>query len=229
MMSSAGDSEATTHPPSRRPRHSGRNPFGIAHGDDPALVDEDQRVGALEPRQHADQRAGEVGLPRHDLARDQLGDQVAVAADGAGQHPGLVGQRGGVGEVAVVAEGEVHAAGLPEDRLRVAPGAGAAGRVAGVADGEVAGQAAEGPLVEHVGHQAHVLDHGDGAPVGHRDPGRLLATVLERVEAEVGQVGDGLAGRVDAEDAAGFLRGVVVRHVARAVGPHGPQCARPCP
>ena len=37
----------------------------------------------------------------------QLGDEVGVAGDGARQHPRLGGQRLGVGEVAVVAEGEV--------------------------------------------------------------------------------------------------------------------------
>ena len=58
-------------------------------------------------------------------------------------------------------------------------------------------------LVEDLGDEAHVLHHRDGLAVAHRDPGRLLPAVLEREEAEVGEVGDGLAGGVDPEDPAG--------------------------
>ncbi len=57
-------------------------------------------------------------------------------------------------------------------------------------------------LVEDLGHEAHVLGDGDGLPVAGRDPGRFLAPVLERVQAQVGQVRDRLSGRVDAEHAA---------------------------
>ena len=46
--------------------------------------------------------------------------------------------------------------------------------------------------------------------VADRHAGGLLAAVLQGVEAEVGQVGDGLIGGEDTEDAAGLLRGVVV-------------------
>ena len=41
-------------------------------------------------------------------------------------------------------------------------------------------------------------------------PGRLLAAVLQRVEAEVGELGDFLAGGPDAEDAARVLRTLIV-------------------
>ena len=44
---------------------------------------------------------------------DQLGHQVAVAGDGAGQHAGLLGQLRGVDQVAVVAEGELRCAPTP--------------------------------------------------------------------------------------------------------------------
>jgi hypothetical protein len=40
-----------------------------------------------------------------------------------------------------------------------------------VADPEVAIETGEVGLVEHLGHQAHVLEHGDGLPVGAGDPG----------------------------------------------------------
>ena len=42
-------------------------------------------------------------------------------------------------------------------------------------------------LVEDLRDEAHVPEHGQAAAVRDRDPGRLLAPVLEREEAEVGE------------------------------------------
>src|SRR5690606_9944011 len=47
--------------------------------------------------------------------------------------------------------------------------------------------------------------------VGRRDARRLLAAVLQRVEPEVGELGDLLTGCPDTEDAALVLRALVVR------------------
>ena len=66
-------------------------------------------------------------------------------------------------------------------------------------------------LVEDLRDQAHVLVDEDLAAVADRDAGRLLAAVLQGVEAEVGQLGDVLAGRPDPEDAAGVLGALVLR------------------
>ena len=74
-----------------------------------------------------------------------------------------------------------------------------------MADGQVALEGRQLALVEGVGDQAHVLDDGDGVAVADRHASRLLAAVLQGVEAEVGQLGDGVAGGVDPEDAAGLL------------------------
>ena len=65
-------------------------------------------------------------------------------------------------------------------------------------------------LVEDLGDQAHVLDHQDLAAVAHRDARRLLATVLQGVEAEVGELGDLFVGSPDAEDPAGVLGAAVL-------------------
>jgi hypothetical protein len=75
-----------------------------------------------------------------------------------------------------------------------------------VADREVALERGETALVEHLGHEAHVLDHGDRLAVAHRDAGRLLAPVLERVQPQVREMGDGLARRVDTEHTAGVVQ-----------------------
>ena len=78
----------------------------------------------------ADQRAlevvGHLGrgrarvVGREGLA-EELGHQVAVGGHQAGQHAGLLGQGGGVGQVAVVAEGEAGPADTAVDRLGVDP------------------------------------------------------------------------------------------------------------
>src|SRR5581483_3806194 len=54
-------------------------------------------------------------------------------------------------------------------------------------------------LVEDLGDEAGVAQGGDVAALAGGDPGRLLAAVLQRVEAEVGEAADVVARRVDAE------------------------------
>ena len=105
-----------------------------------------------------------------------------------------------------------------------------------MADREVALERLERGLVEDLGDQAHVLVDQDLAAVADRDAGRLLAAVLERVEAEVGELGDVLAGGPDAEDAAGVLGSAVLgvevvrqrpsprRRARRVWAGHGPEC-----
>ena len=53
-------------------------------------------------------------------------------------------------------------------------------------------------------HETELLDHGHPLPIGDRDAGALLAAMLQRVEAEVGEAGSVGTGRPDAEHAAGF-------------------------
>src|SRR5205823_9079105 len=74
------------------------------------------------------------------------------------------------------------------DRLRVLQVRAARGRVADVADRGRPGQAPEPLRTEHVGDPAHRLLQVQAGAVGGRDAGRLLATVLERVEAQVHDV-----------------------------------------
>ena len=108
-------------------------------------VEQDEGEGPLEQRQHVAQRVLEravvgpvvdacgdevpvgIGTEQVDngLGREargeQLGHEVAVGGHHPGQHAGLLGQLGGVGEVAVVAEGEAGPAHGTEDGLGVAP------------------------------------------------------------------------------------------------------------
>ena len=138
-----------------------------------------------------------VVLPRAELAA--VGVVAAPAVD-------EVAQLGGVGEVAVVGQRDRAAGVAAEGGLGVLPGRAAGRGVAAVADREVAAQRRERALVEHLGHQPHVLVDEQPLAVGGRDPGRLLPAVLQGVEPVVGQLGDVLTGGPDAEDAAGVLR-----------------------
>src|SRR5207344_3196670 len=97
------------------------------------------------------------------------------------------------------------------------PAARPGGAVAHVADGEVALERGDATLVEHLGDEAHVLRHGDGLAVAHRDAGRLLTAVLQCVEAQVGEVGDVLAGGIHAEHTTGVADPVVVHAIVHAV------------
>ena len=74
-----------------------------------------------------------------------------------------------------------------------------------MADGHVAGQRVEVALLEDAGDQAEVLGDRDRLVVADSNTGRLLAAVLQRVQPEVRQTGDVLAGCVDAKNSAGFL------------------------
>ena len=63
-----------------------------------------------------------------------------------------------------------------------------------MADGDVTAQGMQHGLVEDLRDQPHVLVDDDPAPVADRYASGFLAAVLQRVQAEVGELGDFLAG-----------------------------------
>jgi len=71
-----------------------------------------------------------------------------------------------------------------------------------VPDSDLAVEAVELLLVEHLRDEAEVAEPGEAAVLGDRDPRRLLPAVLQREEAEVRQPRDVVARRVHAEDSA---------------------------
>ena len=217
-MSSAGDSEASTHPPSSRPRHNGRKPFGSRT---PMMWSASASTNENAPssvRQHLVQRA----LERAVVVR--LGERVvrpsSCASSSATRSLSLVTVPGNMPASSASASvftrlplwpsANSRSPDVAVHRLRVAPRARAGGRVARVADREVAGERGEGAIVEGVGHEAHVLHDGERVPVAHGHARGLLATVLQCVEAEVGQVSDVLARRIDAEDPASLLGSLIL-------------------
>ena len=107
-----------------------------------------------------------------------------------------------VDEVAVVAKRDRAHPAVVQERLRVLPGVAARRRVARVPDRELAVEAGEAALVEHLRHETEVAHRGQAPAFRDGDSRGLLAAMLERVEAEVAEARDVTAGRADSEDAA---------------------------
>ncbi len=79
-------------------------------------------------------------------------------------------------------------------------------------DGDMAGQAAQGDLVEDLGHQAELLVDHDALAVADRDARGFLAPVLQRVQPVIGELCDFLAAGEGPENTAGILRAGIVVH-----------------
>ena len=105
---------------------------------------------------------------------------------------------------------EAAAVELREEGLDITQNRLARGRVAGMADGGEAFQALDGgPVGEVVAHEAQpALGVEDRTVVGD-DARRLLAAMLQGMEAE-GRDGGRFRVPVDAEDAAFFAQGIAV-------------------
>ena len=159
----------------------------VADADDPALVQDDQAVRAVDaaagPASSAStgSRAGLVG--------EERGQQLRVGAGReAARPPGSRSEQlARVDEVAVVPDGERAPRPQAERRLGVLPDRGAGGGVAAVRDRQVGRGGWEAALVEDLGDQAEVLVEHQLVAVADRRAGRLLAAVLEREQPERGQ------------------------------------------
>ena len=144
-------------------------------------------------------------------SRHEMQDHLGVGgrlADGA-FFDEAVAQRQRVGEIAVMAQREAAGIEIDEERLHVAQHRIAAGRVADMADRHVALQ----PL-DHRARGEMVADQADAAlgmemvAVEADDARRLLAAMLERVQAERGER-RGIGMVEDAEDAALLVQPVL--------------------
>src|ERR671910_699745 len=136
---------------------------------------------------------------------------VSDAARAAGKR---LGQDGGIGQVAVVGQGDPAPGGVGlKRRLGVLPAGAAGGRVAGVADRQVPLEGGQRRLVEKLADQAHLLVDEDAPAVGDGHAGRLLATVLEGVKPVEDEVGDLLPRSPHPEDPTRLAWMVGVEHV----------------
>src|SRR6185503_2551800 len=106
-----------------------------------------------------------------------------------------------------------------DERLRVRPLVAAGGRVADVADRDLAPKPAEGLLRERLGDEPELAQRRRAAVVGDGDAGRFLSAVLQRVQAEIREAGDVAPLRADADDAAHLSRLPMRPRAPRAAGP----------
>jgi len=124
----------------------------------------------------------------------------------------LTAQGDGVGQIAVVADGESAELEIGEQRLHVAQHGAARRRIADVADRHMAGQAADDVLrAEIVGDVAQAAMIVEMLAVAGDDARRLLSAVLQGVQSK-GGVGRRFLVPEYAENAAFLMRviGVVV-------------------
>ena len=143
-MSSAAVSEATTQPRSSRPSDQRPHAVRVAGRVQGVLVHEHQAERAAHRRQQLQRGLLQRWSRRHRGPAARRGcrsrwspRRAALAISPASR--ARRGQLGGVDQVAVVAERDAGAGrGVAEHRLGVLPGGGAGGRVAAVADGDVA-------------------------------------------------------------------------------------------
>ena len=164
----------------------GAEPVRVADAHEGALVHDDERERTLDPGEDACERLVELEL-RAELVRlpgEQLDEHFGV---GDVRETRLGGEVDGVGEVAVVAEGEGAVADLAEHRLGIGPLGGAGRGVAGVADRHVPFEAREHLLVEYLWDEAELLEDRCGLAVRRADACALLTAVLEGEEPEVGE------------------------------------------
>ena len=218
VMSRAGVSEARTQPSSSLPRHRGRKPCGsrtpISRSWSSSTREKAPSGRAAPPSgPPPDRRSGWASRWRTSSSAIRSLSLVTVP----GSMPISAARASVLVRLPLWPRAKRHRRaqvaarrGRAVDRLGVVPGGRAGGRVAGVADGEVALEAGEVALVEDVGDQAHVLDDHHLGAVADRHAGRLLAPVLEGVEPVEGQVGDLGAGGAHAEDPARLARRIVV-------------------
>ena len=161
-------------------------------------------------------------------ARDQVQDHLGVGGrlqDGAVAHQ-LAAQRQAVGEIAVVADREAAGVEIGEQRLDVAQQRLAGGRIAHMADRHGAGQAVDDLAArEGVADKAETALGMEAVAVEADDAGRLLAAVLQGVQAER-RDGGGVGVPVDAEYAAFFAQPVAVEDRRRDRGRFGVCSAR---
>ena len=167
-------------------------------------------------RRHG-RRRDEGGRPRDAVGHaQQRGHEGGVGGGAAfevlaviGDLDGQLAQLDRVGEVAVVGQGERARGGGAQRRLGVAPHVRAGRRVADVAQSDVAAQALQGLLGEHLRDEALILIHEDLLAIRRRNTRALLAAVLQGVEGEVGQAGNVLARGPYSEDPAVIMRVIV--------------------
>src|SRR5215469_1521576 len=117
----------------------------------------------------------------------------------------------GVDNVAVVRQRDFSLAALHANRLRVQQRRIAGGRVAGMSDGKRTRKSSKTLAGEDIGDQSHGLMQLDAFAIRRSNTRRLLPAMLQRVQAEVSELGSfGVA--VNRSHSALFMQFVQLNH-----------------
>ena len=200
IKSRAQVSLASTQAPSSWPRQRGRKPCGSRR---PISSFSVMMTSEKAPSMRCRLWHEVVALAVQGGLGQQVQDDFAINGGLEDRAFGLqlVAEPGGVGEVAVVRDGNLAAGAIDGERLGVAQVRRAGGGIAGVADGDGADHVVQDVPMEDLRHQPHAFMGVELFAVGGDDAGAFLSAVLEGVEAVVGQFG-GVGVAVNAEDAA---------------------------
>ncbi len=174
------------------------------------LGHDDERVGALKTAESLHQRVFDAAERR---LREHHDDDFAVHG-GLKNQPAtfeVVAELGGVGQIAVVGDGDLPAHAIHRERLRVADVRRAGGRITRVADGHVAHEVMENFRVKNLRHEPHAMVLEKFSVVAGDDPGAFLPAMLQRVKTVVGEFG-GIRMSKNAEHAA-IMFGIVLHHL----------------
>jgi len=122
----------------------------------------------------------------------------------------------GVGQVAVMRDGEPTELEIGIQRLDVAQDRFAGGGIAVVADGDAAGQLLDDPgIAEIVADQTHAAVRMEAGAVEAGDPSGFLSAMLQGVQPQRGD-GRGIRDVPDSENATLLMQRVVVTRVVSA-------------
>ncbi|MNZ42049.1 hypothetical protein D3C78_596160 [compost metagenome] len=179
--------------------HDRADAVGIAEADDAVAGDHrHHRVAAAAALMHAGDRGEDVVGGRLQLAAHgqlvgehveqhfRVGVGVDVAQVG---FVDLARQLLDVGQVAVVRQGDAVGR-VDVERLRLGRAGAAGGRIAHMADPDIADQALHMPSVEHVADQAVVLAQEQATAMAGHDAGSVLAAVLKNRKGVVERLVD---------------------------------------
>jgi hypothetical protein len=159
----------------------------------------------------------EFSTPPSSRLREHHDDDFAVHGRLENEAAGfqLVAELGGVGEIAVVGDGDLAAHAIHRERLGVAHVRRAGGGIARVADGHVADEVMQDFGVgKNLRHQAHAVVLVKFPVMAGDDAGAFLSAMLEGIQSEISQFG-GVRMAEDAENTA-VMFGVESRILHRA-------------
>ncbi len=159
----------------------------IARDNDAVFRQKHQRKRAFQLQQRLAQstRQSPLARPRHQM-QDHFG--IARSLEDGAFTLQIAPQLARIGDVTVVRHRDLPFIAGHRKRLGVQQHRVAGRRIARVSDGQLTRQSSQHFRREDVGHMAHALVIVNMAAVARRDAGALLAAMLHRVQAQIGEI-----------------------------------------